>query len=82
VDSGFGDTSHTVPAGRPVNVSPTNDMELAVEDQAVGQGATPKPSGHGRGTTWLMARGVQSASGGGGNAATPPERPTTTPATC
>jgi len=57
VDSGFGDTltPGTGYAGR-VNVSPTSDMELLVEDQVVGQGATPAATvGSGSSTIWLMA---------------------------
>jgi hypothetical protein len=56
-DSGFGDTltPGTGWAGR-VNVAPTPDMELLVEDQAAGQGATPAATaGTGASTTWLMA---------------------------
>jgi hypothetical protein len=56
-DSGFGDavTSGSGFTGR-VNVSPASDMELLVEDQGAGQGATPAATaGTGPGTTWLMA---------------------------
>ena len=56
-DSGFSDTltAGTGYAAR-VNVAPTPDMELLVEDQAVGQGATPAATvGTGARTTWLMA---------------------------
>jgi len=56
-DSGFGDTltPGTGYAGR-VNRAPAPDMELLVEDQAVGQGATPAATaGTGPNTTWLMA---------------------------
>jgi hypothetical protein len=56
-DSGFSDTL-TAGAGYAarVNVAPTPDMELLVEDQAVGQGATPAATvGTGARTTWLMA---------------------------
>jgi hypothetical protein len=56
-DSGFGDTltPGTGYAGR-VNLAPTPDMELLVEDQAVAQGATPAATtGTGPRTTWLMA---------------------------
>jgi hypothetical protein len=56
-DSGFGDTL-TPGAGYTsrVNVAPTGDMELLVEDQAVGQGATPAATaGTGAITPWLMA---------------------------
>jgi hypothetical protein len=57
VDSGFGDT---VTAGsgwtQRVNVSNAPDMELLVEDQLPGQGATPNASaGTGASTTWLMS---------------------------
>jgi hypothetical protein len=56
-DSGFGDTltPGTGYTSR-VNVAPTPDMELLVEDQAVGQAATPAAKvGTGANTTWLMA---------------------------
>jgi hypothetical protein len=56
VDSGFGDTltPGSGYAGR-VNVAPTSDMELLVEDQLVGQGATPAATaGTGAKTTWDM----------------------------
>jgi hypothetical protein len=56
-DSGFSDTltAGTGYAAR-VNVAPAPDMELLVEDQAVGQGATPAATvGTGARTTWLMA---------------------------
>jgi Galactose oxidase-like, Early set domain/Fibronectin type III domain/Glyoxal oxidase N-terminus len=56
-DSGFGDTltPGTGYTGR-VNLAPTSDMELLVEDQLVGQGATPAATaGTGASTTWLMA---------------------------
>jgi hypothetical protein len=56
-DSGFGDTL-TPGAGYTgrVNLAPTPDMELLVEDQGVGQGATPAAAtGTGAHTTWLMA---------------------------
>jgi len=56
-DSGFGDTltSGSGWTGR-VDVAPTPDMELLVEDQVVGQGATPAATaGTGAGTVWLMA---------------------------
>ena len=56
-DSGFGDTltAGTGYAAR-VNLAPTPDMELLVEDQAVGQGATPAATvGTGASTNWLMA---------------------------
>jgi hypothetical protein len=56
-DSGFGDTL-TPGAGwvGRVNVAPTPDMELLVEDQVVGQGATPAATvGTGANTPWLMA---------------------------
>jgi len=55
-DSGFGDTL-TPGSGytQRVNLAPTGDMELLIEDQAVGQGATPAATaGTGSGTTWLM----------------------------
>jgi hypothetical protein len=56
-DSGFGDTltPGSGYAGR-VNLAPTPDMELLVEDQAVAQAATPAATvGTGPRTTWLMA---------------------------
>ena len=56
-DSGFSDTL-TPGAGYTsrVNVAPTPDMEMLVEDQAVGQGATPAATvGTGANTPWLMA---------------------------
>jgi hypothetical protein len=56
-DSGFGDTltPGTGFTGR-VNVGPTPDMELLVEDQIAGQGATPAATvGTGASTHWLMA---------------------------
>ncbi|HZR49609.1 MAG TPA: fibronectin type III domain-containing protein [Streptosporangiaceae bacterium] len=56
-DSGFGDklTPGSGWTGR-VNLAPTSDMELLVEDQVVGQGATPAASaGTGASTIWLMA---------------------------
>jgi hypothetical protein len=56
-DSGFGDTlaPGSGYAGR-VNLAPTPDMELLVEDQAVGQGVTSAATaGTGPKTTWLMA---------------------------
>jgi hypothetical protein len=58
VDSGFGDTLTTGSGytGR-VNLAPTSDMELLVEDQLVDQGgATPAAAaGTGSSTVWLMA---------------------------
>ena len=57
VDSGFG-ANVTAGSGwtQRVNVSNTSDMELLVEDQLPGQGATPNASaGTGAGTTWLMS---------------------------
>jgi hypothetical protein len=57
VDSGFGDTLTTGSGytGR-VNLAPTSDMELLVEDQLVGQGATPAAAAAtGSSTVWLMA---------------------------
>ena len=57
VDSGFGDTL-TGGAGFTVrsNVSPAGDMELLVEDQVLGAGATPAAAaGTGANTVWLMA---------------------------
>ena len=56
-DSGFSDTltPGTGFTGR-VNVSPTSDMELLVEDQIAGQGATPAATvSISARTTWLMA---------------------------
>jgi hypothetical protein len=56
-DSGFGDTL-TPGAGYTgrVNLAPTPDMELLIEDQNAGQGATPAATTHtGPSTTWLMA---------------------------
>jgi hypothetical protein len=55
-DSGFGDalTPGAGFTGR-VNVSPSGDAELLVEDQAVAAGATPSASaGTGASTVWLM----------------------------
>lgn len=41
---------------RPVDVSPTSDIEFLVEDSVVGQGALPNAgAGTGGGTTWLMS---------------------------
>ena len=57
VDSGFGDTLTPGSGftGR-VNVSPTSDMELLVEDQVVAQGAAPAATvATSAKTTWLMA---------------------------
>jgi hypothetical protein len=56
-DSGFGDTLTAGPGytGR-VNVAPDGDMEMFVEDEVVGQGATPQPSvTTGASTIWEMA---------------------------
>ncbi|HEX6403789.1 MAG TPA: fibronectin type III domain-containing protein [Pseudonocardiaceae bacterium] len=56
-DSGFTDTltPGTGWTGR-VNLAPTPDMELLVEDQVVGQGTTPAATaGTGPNTVWLMA---------------------------
>jgi hypothetical protein len=56
-DSGFGDTltPGSGYTGR-VNVGPTPDMELLVEDQVVAQGAAPAATaGTGPSTPWLMA---------------------------
>jgi hypothetical protein len=56
-DSGFGDTL-TAGSGytRRVNLAPASDMELLVEDQIVGPGATPAATARtGASTTWLMA---------------------------
>jgi hypothetical protein len=56
-DSGFGDTltPGSGYTGR-VNLAPTGDMELLIEDQAVGQGATPAATaGTGPSTIWAMA---------------------------
>ena len=56
-DSGFGDTltPGTGYTGR-VNLAPTPDMELLIEDQGAGQGATPAAAtGTGANTTWAMA---------------------------
>jgi len=57
VDSGFNDSlSYGSGWSGRVNVSPTGDMEVAVEDQAAGLGATPNAQvGTGIGTTWLMS---------------------------
>jgi hypothetical protein len=57
IDSGF---ANTLAAGSGysarVNVSPTSDMELLVEDQIVLAGATPSATvSTGGGTIWLMA---------------------------
>jgi hypothetical protein len=56
-DSGFGNT--LTPASgwtARVNVAPTSDMELLIEDQSVGQGAAPAAAaGTGANTIWLMA---------------------------
>jgi hypothetical protein len=56
-DSGFGDTLAGDAGYTPrVNVSPTGDMELLVEDGLVSQGATPSANvSTGPNTTWLMA---------------------------
>jgi hypothetical protein len=57
VDSGFGD-SLTAGSGftQRVNVSPTGDMEFAVEDQIAAQGGTPSATfGTGTQTIWLAA---------------------------
>ena len=64
-DSGFGDA---LGAGAGftsrVNVSPTGDMELLVEDATVGAGATPNATVQtGPGTPWLMATIVFKGSG-------------------
>jgi hypothetical protein len=56
-DSGFGDTLTPGAgfAGR-VDLAPNPVMELLVEDQPAGLGATPAArAGTGAGTTWLMA---------------------------
>jgi hypothetical protein len=56
-DSGFGDTltPGSGYTGR-VNLAPTGDMELLIEDQTIGQGATPAATaGTGPSTVWLMA---------------------------
>jgi len=56
-DSGFGDTltPGTGYTSR-VNVAPTPDMELLIEDQGAGQGATPAATVRtGAQTPWLMA---------------------------
>jgi hypothetical protein len=56
-DSGFGDTLTPGSGftGR-VNLAPTSDMELLVEDQVVGQGATPAATlASSAKTVWLMA---------------------------
>jgi hypothetical protein len=56
-DSGFGDTL-TPGTGYTscVNVAPTPDMEMLVEDQTAGQGATPAATvSTGPSTYWLMA---------------------------
>ena len=57
VDSGFGDALTTGSGFTSrVNVSKTSDMEFLVEDQLVGQGATPNAAaGTGARTTWLMS---------------------------
>ncbi|HEY5115468.1 MAG TPA: fibronectin type III domain-containing protein, partial [Nakamurella sp.] len=56
-DSGFGDTLTAGSGWTPrVNVSPTTDMELLVEDQTVAAGATPNATiGTGGNTPWLAA---------------------------
>jgi hypothetical protein len=64
-DSGFGDSLAGGPgyASR-VNVSLTGDMELFVEDSAVGQGATPAASvSTGTATIWEMATVVFKSAG-------------------
>jgi hypothetical protein len=56
-DSGFGDTL-TAGSGyvKRVLLAPTSDMELLVEDQVVGQGATPAAAvTTGAKTVWLMS---------------------------
>jgi hypothetical protein len=57
VDSGFGDTLKGGSGWtQRLNVSPTGDMELLAEDQAVTQGTTPNASmGTGPNTPWLVA---------------------------
>jgi titin len=56
-DSGFGDTLTGDPGYTSrVNVSPAGDMEFLVEDNVVGQAATPAPSvTTGASTIWEMA---------------------------
>jgi Domain of unknown function (DUF1929)/Fibronectin type III domain len=56
-DSGFDNTLAVGPGYTSrVNVSPTGDIELFVEDTVVGQGATPAPSvSTGAATIWEMA---------------------------
>ena len=56
-DSGFGDALQGGSGFTPrVNVSNTSDMELVVEDQIVGLGATPASTfSTGSATTWLAA---------------------------
>ena len=65
VDSGFGDVPSPAAGYSPrVNVSPTGDMELLVEDQPVAQGATPNAgAATSAGTVWLMATLVFKAAG-------------------
>jgi hypothetical protein len=56
-DSGFG-TALTAGSGftQRANVSPNGNMDLLVEDAAVGTGATPNAgAGTGASTVWLMA---------------------------
>jgi RHS repeat-associated protein len=70
VDSGFNDTlSYGSGWSGRVNVSPASDMELAVEDQVVGQGATPNAQvSTSASSTWLMATVVfKGATTGGAN---------------
>lgn len=56
-DSGFGDTLSGGPGYTTrVNVSPAGDIEFLVEDEIVGQGATPSASvSTGASTVWEMA---------------------------
>src|ERR1051326_6020218 len=67
VDSGFDDTL-TYGSGWTgrSSIAPAGDIELAAEDQVVGQGATPNASaGTGANTTWLMTTVVFKAGTGG-----------------
>jgi hypothetical protein len=80
-DSGFGDTL-TAGTGftSRVNVSPTGDAEMLVEDQLAAAGATPNASaGTGASTIWLMDTVVLKSAGN--SAPTAPGAPTAVTAT-
>jgi hypothetical protein len=67
-DSGFGDTlSPGAGFTSQVNVSPAGDMELVMEDQVLGAGATPAASvSTGASTYWQMATLVLKGGSGAG----------------